>query len=237
MIPRKTNYADLEHKRSIFFEIGFVVSLAIVFLFMELNFKDSKGSESKNNIEEVTEQEMVPITRQEQVKPPPAPRPIRSYNIINIVDDNVNIEEELEIIDSETSQDEEIEVVEMPEIELEEEISEASIFIVVEEMPIFRPEICKTPKEGNEELMKYIANFIRYPVAAAESGVEGKVFVSFVVSPQGKVSNVVVIRGVHPELDKEAIRVVENLPMFSPGKQRGKPVRVQFSVPINFVLH
>ncbi|TLX71543.1 energy transducer TonB [Labilibacter sediminis] len=236
MLPRKTTHADLEHKRSLFFEIGFLLSLAIVFICMEMNFKEKEDLALNESTEVTAEQEMIPITRQEQFTPPPPPRQVRAYDIINIVDDDVNIEDELEIIDTETSEDEEVEIVEMPDLELEEEETEAPIFIIVEEMPIFRPDICKTTQQGNVELMNYIASSIRYPVIAAENGIQGRVYVNFVVSPHGRVTNVSVTRGVHEQLDKEAVRVVESLPAFSPGKQRGKPVRVQFSVPINFVL-
>jgi protein TonB len=236
MKPRKTIHADLERKRSVFIELGIIVSLAIVFFSMELNFK-SKPEEIKVFQEEyVSEQEMIPITRQEQIVPPPPPKPMQVYDVITIVDNDVTIEDELEILDTETDQDEIIDVVEQVEFEMEEEASEAPIFMVVEEMPIFMPEICKTTQEGNAELMNYISKTIKYPVIAAENGIQGRVFVSFVVSPKGNVTNVNVIRGVNPDLDKEAVRVVMNLPDFSPGRQRGKPVRVQYSVPINFIL-
>ena len=99
----------------------------------------------------------------------------------------------------------------MPDIEPEEEVQEEPIFIVVETMPVFRPDICKTPEEGQIELLKYISKAIRYPVVAAENGIEGRVYVTFVVSPKGNVTNVAVNRGVHPALDKEAVRVVQKL--------------------------
>jgi len=237
MKPRKTIDADLEKKRSLFFEIGVFLSLGVVLLMMEKNFKSSEKEFFQNEVEYSSEQEMIPITRQDQPLPPPPPSPVKSYNVLNIVDDDIELDEELEILDSETSEDQEIEVVKMEEIELEEEVSDdAPVFVVVEDMPIFRPDICSNYVEGQKELLNYISKSINYPVIAQENGVVGKVYVSFVVSPKGKVTNVVVTRSVDPALDKEAIRVVSELPLFSPGKQRGKPVKVQFSVPINFVL-
>ncbi len=235
MIPRKTTHADLEHKRSIFFEVGFIISLAIVLLLMELNFKTAPVKQSLVNEEINLEQEMIPITRQEERLLPP-PKILQAVDVIHIVDDDVEIEEELEIFDSETNQDQEVEFVEITFEELEEENEEDPIFIVVEEMPIFRPDICNTSTQGNVELMKYVGRTIQYPAVAAENSIQGKVYVTFVVSPSGQVTNVQISRGVHPALDKEAIRVVNNLPVFSPGKQRGKPVRVQYSIPIRFVL-
>jgi protein TonB len=236
MKSRKTSQADLEHKRSLFFELGMVIVLAIVLFSMELNFKEKNEGISSQDVVFMTEEEMVPITRQEQTLPPPAPKVVQVFDVINIVDNDIEIEEDLEILDSETNQDAEVEMIELEAVELEEEISEAEIFIVVEEMPIFMPETCKSSEEGNRELMLYIGRSLRYPVVAAENGIEGKVFVNFVVSPMGNVTNVSVSRGVHPELDREAIRVVSNLPAFSPGRQRGKAVNVQYAVPINFIL-
>jgi len=237
MKARKTIHADLEQKKSMFFEFGLLVSFAIVLFSMELNFKERPSNTVLTENVEITEEEMVPITRQEQSVAPPPPSPIRTYDVINIVENDIEIEEELEIMDTETDQDEMVEVIEDLNIEMEEEESaDAPIFMVVEEMPIFRPKICKTTIEGQQELMRYIASAIKYPIVAAENGIQGRVYVSFVVSPKGTVTNVEVTRGVYPALDEEAIRVVTELPEFSPGKQRGKPVRVRYSVPINFVL-
>ena len=235
MIPRKTTHADLEHKRSIFFEVGFIISLAIVLFLMELNFKTPPVKQNPLSEEINLEQEMIPITRQEEILPPP-PKLLQAVDVIYIVDDDVEIEEELEMFDSETNQDQEVEFVEIAFVELEEENEEDPIFIVVEEMPIFRPDICNTSTQGNAELMKYVGRTIQYPAVAAENSIQGKVYITFVVSPHGLVTNVQISRGVHPSLDKEAIRVVNSLPAFSPGKQRGKPVRVQYSIPISFVL-
>ena len=238
MMPRKTSHADLEQKRSIFFEIGLVISLAIVLFMMELNFGTKDTNTSSVTMDFDTEEEMVPITRQELQEPPPPPPPkvIRATDIINIVDDDVELDVELELYDSETDQDQIIEIIDIPITLEEEDEAEAPIFIVVEEMPIFRPDICSTSEEGNRELMKFVSQAIRYPVIAAENGIQGRVYITFVVSPQGRITNVNVSRGVDSALDKEAVRVVQELPAFSPGKQRGKPVRVQYSIPINFVL-
>ena len=101
MIPRKTTHADLERKRSIFFELGIMISLGIVLFLMELNFKSVSKTEMHDSVEVIPEQEMVPITRQEQSLPPPPPKMNVAMDILKIVDDDVNIEEELEIFDSE----------------------------------------------------------------------------------------------------------------------------------------
>lgn len=102
------------------------------------------------------------------------------------------------------------------------------MFFIVEEMPEF--------PEGQLGLRKFIAQTIKYPVAAQENGIQGKVFVNFVVAKDGSVKNAKIFRGVDPSLDKEALRVVNSLPKWKPGKQKGEEVAVSYTVPINFVL-
>ena len=162
------------------------------------------------------EEEMIPITRQEEKPPPPPPPP----EIIEIVEDEVEIENEVEVEETDTDQDEIIEI---------EEDDDDEIFMVVEQMPTF--------PGGDLGLMKFIQKTTKYPPIAKENGITGKVYVSYVVNKKGKVTNVKVVRGVDKYLDAEAIRVVKLLPYSSPGKQRGKPVNVQYTIPINFTLN
>jgi periplasmic protein TonB len=105
----------------------------------------------------------------------------------------------------------------------------AEPFIVVEEMPVY--------PGGESAMMQFIGQNIKYPAIAMEKGIQGKVFISFVVTQLGKVSEVRVIRGIDPSLDKEALRVIKSMPDWSPGKQSGKPVRVQITLPIKFTLN
>ena len=139
--------------------------------------------------------------------------------------DDVEVED-IEL-NAEVDQNEIIEeyVYEAPEIE-EEEIVEAEIFKVVEEMPEF--------PGGAGKLLEYIGKNIKYPMMARESDIQGKVFVQFVVEPDGNISHVQVLRGIGGGCDEEAVRVVESMPKWKPGKQRGAPVRVQYMVPIVF---
>ena len=134
-----------------------------------------------------------------------------------------------------TSETEE-EIVEQPDglpvdvtIEGEEEVVEEEVFFIVEDMPSFQG-------KGQEGFREFISKNLRYPEIAAENGISGKVYVQFAVNSKGKVVDAVVVRGVDPALDKEAVRVVISSPSWAPGKQRGKPVKVQFTFPINFVL-
>jgi protein TonB len=112
--------------------------------------------------------------------------------------------------------------------EVEEDSIENSNFTLVEEMPEF--------SGGQMALHKIIAQTIKYPVYAQEHGIQGKVFVRFVINENGSISNARIAKGVHPMLDAEAIRVVRSMPKWKPGRQEGKAVKVSYTVPINFVL-
>ena len=135
------------------------------------------------------------------------------------------IENEIEIEDTESDED--------LEIEEEEEVTD-EVFVIVEDMPRFQG--CADDQCTQMEIMKYIAKNTKYPPIAKENNITGRVFVSFVVDKTGKVTQVKVLRGVDKYLDAEAVRVVQSMPKFKPGKQRGKTVSVQYSVPINFKL-
>ncbi len=225
---KKSPKADLESKRNTFILLGLVLALGITLLAFEWTTKPSKA-ESLGQIQaQEVEEEIIPITREQQVKPPPPPPPPKVVEMLTIVDNDVKIENELEIEDSEADENTIIDVAPVIETTEEEEAEEAQVFFIVEDMPEF--------PGGDLALRKYIATAINYPVIAQENGIQGKVYVTFVVGKDGKVTNARIARGVDPSLDKEALRVVNSLPTWKPGKQRGKPVNVSYTVPINFVL-
>ena len=224
---KKSPKADLESMKLTFALIGLVVTLFIVWRVFEYKSYDKQIVDDLQKTVEVIEEEMVEITKQEQPKPqPPAPKP--QVTQIEIVDNEEEIEEEIEI-DAEVSQDEVLEEYDFtpPEIE-EEEIVEAEIFKVVEEMPEF--------PGGAAKMMEFIQKNIKYPMMARESDIQGRVFVNFVVEPDGSITNVTVMRGIGGGCDEEALRVVQSMPNWKPGKQRGSAVRCSFTVPIIFKL-
>ncbi|MBR5146817.1 MAG: energy transducer TonB [Bacteroidales bacterium] len=223
---KKSPKADLESKKLTFTLIGLVVSLFIIWRVFEYKSYDKQSFDDLQRTVEVIEEEMVEITKQEQPKPqPPAPKP--QVTQIQIVEDDVEVEDEIDI-NAEVDQDEVIEEYEfVPEIE-EEEIVEAEIFKVVEEMPEF--------PGGTAKMMEYIQKNIKYPMMARESDIQGRVFVNFVVEPDGSITNVTVMRGIGGGCDEEALRVVQSMPNWKPGKQRGSAVRCSFTVPIIFKL-
>lgn len=227
MEVKKSPKADLDSKRLTFALIGLVVSLFIVWRVFEIKSYDKRTLENLQRTVEVIEEEMVEITKQEAPKPqPPAPKPQATQ--IQIVEDDVEVEDEIDI-NAEVSQEEIIEeyVYEAPEIE-EEEIVEAEIFTVVEQMPEF--------PGGAAEMTRFIQKNIKYPMMARESDIQGRVYVNFVVEPDGSVSNVTVMRGIGGGCDEEAVRIVNMMPKWNPGKQRGIAVRCSFTVPIVFRL-
>lgn len=226
---KKTPRADLENKRSIFVQIGLVISLGIVF--MAFNLNDSvKAVDSLGSLDAVVvEEEKVAITRQEEVKPPPPPPPPKVIEQINIIDDNVELDEEFEFESTEADDRTIIDAVPVIQEETKDEEDEDYVFQVVEENPEF--------PGGDQARSKWLSENIKYPPIASENGISGRVYVTFVVNTDGKIVNAKVARGVDPSLDQEALRVINLMPKWKPGMQRGKPVRVSYTVPINFTLN
>lgn len=109
------------------------------------------------------------------------------------------------------------------------ETTEQEIFKVVEKMPSF--------PGGDEMLMEYISKNLKYPQKAMDAGIQGRVFVSFVVEPDGSISNVKVLRGIGSGCDEEAVRIIKSMPKWEPGKQMGQTVRVSYQIPVNFKLN
>ncbi len=226
MVTKKTEKADLEKKKGVFTQIGLVIVLAVILIAFEWTSRPNTANTlGKLSDMDLTE-EIIPITRQQEVKPPPPPAPPKVTEVLNIVEDDVEIEDELIIEDAEADQQMQIEIMEFAE---EEEVAEEEVFFIVEDMPSFQG-------KGQEGFREWIAQNLRYPEIAAENGISGRVYVQFAVNSKGEVVDAVVVRGVDPALDKEAVRVVMSSPKWEPGKQRGKPVKVQFTFPINFVL-
>lgn len=224
MEAKKTPKADLETKKRIFLQIGLIIALLGVLVAFEWKQYERPEYDLGSLEMDFIEEEEIPITRQEQPPPPPPPEP--STELI-IVDDDVEIEEEF-TIDVEATVYTEIQEF-TPIIVQEEEVAEDVIFTVVEDQPSF--------PGGEEARIRYLTDNLRYPQMAREAGIQGTVFVTFVVERDGSVTDVRVLRGIGGGCDEEAVRVVRNMPRWQPGRQRGQPVRVQFNMPIRFVLN
>lgn len=220
MQPRKNPEADLERRKMSFWMIGALTALAITLVAFEWTTFD-RTQEGLGALDmELLEEEVIPPSATPPPPPPPPPAPTQ---VIEIVDD------EEEVVETETV---EMEVEENTEVQApvqqEEEVVEEQIFTIVEDMPAF--------PGGEAEMRKYLGKSIKYPQMAQDAGISGTVFLTFEVDKDGKIKDVKVLRGIGGGCDEEAIRVVKAMPQWSPGKQRGKPVRVQFTLPVKFTL-
>jgi len=210
---RKKPQADLRNYYTIFLQLGMVVVLLIFITAMKVQFVAQQQDVDLTQEQEVVEMEEVTQTKQEE-KPPPPPRPQVPVEVPNdeiIEDQDINI-------DAEINMDEPL-----PEPEEPQEEEEEDFFVAVENMPEL--------KGGLGALQQKI----NYPDMARKAGIEGRVIIQFIVNEQGQVEDPRVIRGIGGGCDKEALRVVKQAE-FEPGRQRGNPVRVQYSLPITFKL-
>ena len=225
---KKTPKADLENKKSTWLLVGYVIVLAFMFIAFEWTKRDIKIDTSQAITDLVFEEEIIPITEQpEQAAPPPPPAAPPIAETLTIVEDDADVEETTIATSEETNQAVEIKYV--PVAVEEEQPEEQTIFEVVEQMPEF-------PNGGMAGLMQYLSKNIKYPTIAQENGTQGRVTVQFVVNRDGSIVDAKVLRGVDPYLDKEAIRVISSMPKWKPGMQRGKAVRVKYTVPVMFRL-
>jgi len=231
---KKNPEADLEKNRGVFTLVGLVLSLALVIGALEWKTY-AKGPDDLGTLDMIEDDEIIPVTeRQNTPPPPPPPAP---QEIIQIVENNVELEEELEIQSTETTQDEVVEVVEVEQEESEEVFS----FAVIEKKAIYPGCENEATEEArfncmNLSLQKFFAKNVVYPEQAKTLGVQGKVFVSFVIEKDGRVANVEVARGVDPSLDAAAVAVVKKLPKMIPAQNSGRQVRMGYTIPISFKL-
>jgi len=224
MKHKKSKKANLENKKFMFFEIGLAVALLVTFFAFEWKVDVASVDEfiSIDDIE--VEEIMVQITTP-KVKLPPPPKVITDF--IDIVDNDEMEDPDLEIIDVDIDERTECKIV---DIEEPEDIDYGDVvFVSAEFMPEF--------PGGQRALFKWLFNNIKYPVIAQENGIEGSVYVGFVVDRDGTIVNVKVLKSVDPALDREAIRVVKAMPKWKPGRQRNNNVRVSFTVPIKFKIN
>lgn len=222
---KKAPKVDLEKKKGIFFEVGLVLALGILLYAFEWKTETKKTQDMQGSEMEQVEEEIIPVTTQNTPPPPPPPPAPKLTDLINIVDNDQDIDEELEITDADDeTENTVVDVTKFDDFD-EEDTGEAEIFQLVEKMPSF-----------NGNMNKWLKENVHYPVIAQENGISGRVYVAFVIEKDGSITDVKVLRSVDPALDKEALRVVKSMPKWNPGQQRNKPVRVSYTVPINFTL-
>jgi len=213
-----------------------IVAAAIIMPYLNAKALESGQKQTERQVE--IEMENLDNPNETVVPPPPPPPPPQDVvqqarYVPPVVVDSIKPEEAQQLMTADEAQvevrnEEVVEFVEEVKEEVQEEEPEPEPFVVVEEMPMF--------PGGDAALLAYIAEHTNYPEVAKENNIQGRVFIRFCVTSKGGVDKVSVSKGVDPELDAEAIRVVKTLPLFKPGKQGGKPVPVWYSVPINFQL-
>jgi len=226
MDVKKSPKASLEDKKMLFVMMGLVMVLSLLYIGFEWTDKEITVYAATDTSLLAEEEIEVVQTAQELPPPPPPPAP-EIVEILNVVEDNV----EVASVEINTEDDKnKVVAISAPvtsSAPIEEE-EDNVVFQVVEKMPSF--------PGGDAALFKFLNENVKYPVIAQENGVQGRVICQFVVNRDGSIVDVEVVRSVDASLDKEAIRVIKSMPKWSPGQQRGKPVRVKYTLPVNFKL-
>lgn len=223
MEAKKTDSADLTKKSGFFLSVGLLVTMALVVTAFEWRqYEDSLvdlQGKNMNTFEEVME---VPPTEQ----PPPPPPQVQQPQVVEVPDEE-EIKEDIKVnLDVEVTDQTKIEEIVVQAAEPEEESDQ--IFTIVEESA--------TPKGGMAAFYKYVSDKIKYPPQARRMGIEGRVFVEFVIGKDGTLTEVRAIKGIGAGCDEEAVRIVQSAPPWNAGKQRGKPVKQRYTLPIIFKL-
>lgn len=223
MEAKKTPEADLTKKSGMFLNIGLFVSVGLVLFAFEYKSFDDRNLKDLGQVSDDFEELLdIPITEQPPPPPPPVEQPI-----IQEIPDEIEIEEKIEVnFDVDVKEETVIKEIVISDAPVEEKAD--AIFDAVENVPM--------PPGGYEGWNKYLSNNLKYPTQARRMGIEGTVYVVFVVNTDGTIQDVDVLRGIGGGCDEEAIRVVKAAPKWEPGKQRGRPVRVRMRLPIRFKL-
>jgi len=232
MKTKKNPKVDLQKNSSLYFVIG--LSLILFFSWQAIEWKTYKKTFDYEMLDvNEDDDEEIPITQQIKTPPPPAPP---AAQVIEIVEDEEEVEESI-IESTETDNDE---IIEVDDVSIEEDDLDVDVpFAVIEDVPIFPgcENVSKDKRRDcfQEKINKHIKRNFRYPEVAMELGIQGRVFVTFIIDKDGSITNIL-MRGPDKNLEKEARRIISVLPKMTPGKQRGRAVRVPFSIPINFRL-
>jgi protein TonB len=225
---KKYNEASVPYYYTAFLLTGVAIALGI--LLMAFNYKAPLETGGELMVDTFIDEEIENIPQTNQTPPPPPPPPPPPE--VLEVDNDEEIEEAPQIFEQDFQEEMVIDepvYTPAPEKPKEPEPEEPDFFVVVEDMPQY--------PGGEAAMYKWLGKNIKYPQVAKENGIEGKVYVQFIIDEKGKVRDAKVVRGIGGGCDEEALRVVKEMPEWKPGKQRGKPVRVQFTIPIHFQLN
>lgn len=235
MLPKKNPKVDLNKNSTTYFLLGLVLVLFLTWRAIEIKTYERDIELDRLSVLE-DEEEDVPITDMKITPPPPPPPPPPASQVIEVVEDEEEVEETV-IESTETDQEE---IIEVEDVAIEDDFDEVDVpFAVIEDVPVF-PGCERVAKSKRRECFQdkiniHIRKNFRYPEIAQEMGIQGRVYVNFIISRDGSIIDIR-MRGPDKNLEKEAERIISKLPKMIPGKQRGRPVRVPFSIPITFRL-
>lgn len=222
MIKKKSDQANLERYKVTYRQMGIILALGLIFIAFEYTNADISDADYESSPEVIVEMEHVPITKPKTPDLPKPPAVIFDKLVIDLF--NETPDEDIIIISMED--DYEPEDFQFPE-EVEEDPDR--VYVFVDKKPQF--------PGGDVALMRFLSKNIVYPSIAQEMGIQGKVFVEFVVNKNGDIINITILKGVDRSLDAEALRVVKKMPQWEAGSQNGKTVNVSYRLPISFRLN
>lgn len=231
MEAKKSEKADLEKKKGLHIEIGLVTILALVLVAFNIRSTDKKDSGFAQQVVSTEMEEEIIQTQEEQDIPEPEPeQPEPEVTTeLEVVEDDAELTHELGIVDAGDNANKEQQEVVISDVGGEETVEEEEIFVFVEEYPSY--------PGGEEALYKYLGENIQYPDVARDNGITGTVVIRFVVEKDGSITKAAIAREIGGGCGKEALRVVNAMPKWKPGKQSGKAVRTEFTLPVQFQLN
>lgn len=232
MEAKKSEKADLEKRKGLFLEIGLVTILALVLVAFNLRSSDTGDSGMATKIiSEEMEEEIIQTEEEQQNEPEPEPeQPEPEVTTeLEVVDNDAELENELGIVDAGDDANKAQEDVVISDVSGDEEVAEEEIFVFVEENPAY--------PGGEAALYEYLGKSIKYPDLARENNITGTVVVKFVVEKDGSITKASILREIGGGCGKEALRVVNAMPKWKPGKQSGRAVRTEFTLPVQFELN
>ena len=231
MEAKKSEKADLEKKKGLHIEIGLVTILALVLVAFNIRSTEKKDSGFAQQVVSTEMEEEIIQTQEKQDIPEPEPeQPEPEVTTeLEVVEDDAELTHELGIVDAGDNANKEQQEVVISDVGGEETVEEEEIFVFVEEYPSY--------PGGEEALYKYLGENIQYPDVARDNGITGTVVIRFVVEKDGSITKAAIAREIGGGCGKEALRVVNAMPKWKPGKQSGKAVRTEFTLPVQFQLN
>ncbi|MGL4363990.1 MAG: energy transducer TonB [Bacteroidales bacterium] len=224
---KKSPKVDLQRQKGLFLLIGLASVLIIMLIAFEWGTREIEIQKMTFESDIVQEDEIINTEQEEQKPMEQPPVPVLS-DVLVVVDDNIKLADNMSLFDSETDDKSGFAIMDFQDEE--EEVLEDDIpFTAVEEPASFRG-------GGVDAFRRWIGENMKYPESASENGIQGRVIMQFTVATDGRVVNVKILRGIDPALDKEAARVIASSPKWTPGKQRNKPVRILYTLPVIFTL-